>query len=127
MLQVARLAPTLLGESRDLVRDFYLRRLNPDGGFQNRAGESDLYYTVFGLEGLAALEQEMPSTTPAYLTQFGNGEAQDFVHLTCLARAWATASRSGAPLEVGGALLQRIEAFRSADGGYSVAAGAAFG
>jgi prenyltransferase beta subunit len=127
MLQVARLAPTLLGESRDLVRDFYLRRLNPDGGFQNRAGESDLYYTVFGLEGLAALEQEMPAGTPAFLTGFAAGDDLDFVHLTCLARAWATARRSGAPQEISAALLRRIEAYRAADGGYSVAAGSEFG
>jgi len=127
MLQVARLAPTLLGESRELVRDFYLRRLNPDGGFQNRAGESDLYYTVFGLEGLAALEHEMPPATPAYLIRFGTGDELDFVHLTCLARAWATASRSGAPPEIGAALLPRIEAYRAADGGYSAAAGADLG
>ena len=127
MLQVARLAPTLLGESRDLVRDFYLRRLNLDGGFQNRAGDSDLYYTVFGLEGLAALEHEMPSATPAFLAGFADGGHLDFVHLTCLARAWATASRPGAPPDVSGALLSHIEAFRSADGGYAVTAGAEFG
>ena len=109
MLQVARLAPTLLGESRDLVRDFYRRHLNPDGGFQNRAGESDLYYTVFGLEGLSALEQDIPSTAPLFLAGFGAGDDLDFVHLTCLARAWATASRSGAPPDVGRALLHRMQ------------------
>jgi prenyltransferase beta subunit len=127
MLQVARLAPTLLGESRDLVRDFYLRRLNPDGGFQNRAGESDLYYTVFGLEGLAALEHDAPPSTSAFLAGFGAGESLDFVHLTCLVRAWATASRSGAPPDVARPLRDRIDAYRSLDGGYSVAAGADVG
>jgi prenyltransferase beta subunit len=124
MLQVARLAPKLLGESRDLVRDFYLRRLNPDGGFQDRAGKSDLYYTVFGLEGLAALEQDPPPSTPAFLARFGAGENLDFVHLTCLVRAWATASRTGAPPGVAGPLRERIESYRSIDGGYSVVAGA---
>jgi prenyltransferase beta subunit len=127
MLQVARLAPTLLGESRDLVREFFLRRLNPDGGFQNRAGESDLYYTVFGLEGLSALEQDMPPAAPAFLAGFGSGDGLDFVHLTCLARAWATATRAGAAADISDPLLHRIEAFRSRDGGYSVAAGAEFG
>jgi prenyltransferase beta subunit len=127
MLQVARLAPTLLGESRDLVRGFYLRRLNPDGGFQDRAGGSDLYYTVFGLEGLAALEHEGPPSTPAFLARFGAGDDLDFVHLTCLARAWATASRAGPPPGVADALLARIESYRSRDGGYSVAAGAQVG
>ena len=58
MLQVARLAPRQLGESRDLVAAFLRSCLNPDGGFQNRTGDSDLYYTVFGLEGLIALQEE---------------------------------------------------------------------
>jgi prenyltransferase beta subunit len=127
MLQVARLAPALLGESSDLVREFYRQRLNADGGFQDRAGHSDLYYTVFGLEGLAALGIDPPSTTPAYLQRFGSGDDLDFVHLTCLARAWATASRAGAPPDISAAILRRLETFRSADGGYSVSAAAATG
>ena len=54
MLQVARLAPRQLGESRDLVSAFLRARVNPDGGFQDRAGASDLYYTVFGLDALSS-------------------------------------------------------------------------
>ncbi|MCA1584970.1 MAG: hypothetical protein LC791_09430, partial [Acidobacteria bacterium] len=94
MLQVARLAPTLLGESKDLVASFLRRTQNPDGGFQDRAGASDIYYTVFGLEGLLALREPLPAATSDYLRQFGDGASLDFVHLTCLARAWATCSRS---------------------------------
>ena len=71
MLQVARLAPKQLGESRDLVAGFFRSSLNPDGGFRNRTGESDLYYTVFGLEGLIALQEPVPTdrVTP-YLRRF---------------------------------------------------------
>ena len=36
-------------------------------------------------------------------------------------RSWATARRSGASPEIGAALLMRLEAYRAADGGYSVA------
>ena len=90
MLQVARLAPIQLGESSDLVAGFLLGRLNPDGGFQNRSGDSDLYYTVFGLEGLIALQHEVPAgQIVPFLESFGDGEGLDFVHLACLARAWA--------------------------------------
>src|SRR6185503_13956522 len=68
MLQVARLAPKQLGESRDLVIAFLRERLNPDGGFQDRTGTSDLYYTVFGLDALIALQEEVPAArTAAYL------------------------------------------------------------
>lgn len=55
MLQVARLAPQQLGESRELVAAFLHSRLNADSGFQNRVGDSDVYDTVFGLEGLGTL------------------------------------------------------------------------
>ena len=74
MLQVARLAPKQLGESRDLVAAFLRERLNPDGGFQDRAGASDLYYTVFGLDALIALQEDVPAAqTAAYLDGFGDG------------------------------------------------------
>jgi hypothetical protein len=118
MLQVARLSPRQLGESRDLVAQFLLSKLNPDGGFQDRTGASDLYYTVFGLEALVALCLDPPvAATLNYLRTFGDGADLDFVHLSCLARCWSTVSRdlSEAPAR---ALLSRIETFRETDGGY---------
>ncbi|HJR61310.1 MAG TPA: prenyltransferase/squalene oxidase repeat-containing protein [Vicinamibacterales bacterium] len=120
MLQVARLAPTLLGESRELVRAFLQRSLNPDGGFQNRNRDSDLYYTVFGLEALLAVHAPVPDATRRYLETFGDGADLDFVHLTCLARAWGSVDRTGAPAEVAPRLQTRLEAYRSNDGGYGV-------
>ncbi len=125
MLQVARLAPQHLGEAREKVEGFYRFRLNPDGGFQDRAGSSDLYYTVFGIEGLTALQAQVPSEAIIpYLESFGDGEGLDFVHLTCLARAWAampseTASKRN--------LLERIERHRTPDGGYAAEPGRAGG
>ncbi len=95
MLQVARLAPKQLGESRDLVAGFLRERLNPDGGFQDRAGASDLYYTVFGLDALIALAGRRcrSSGPPRYLDGFGDGAGLDFVHVACLARGWAALRR----------------------------------
>lgn len=132
MLQVARVAPKLLGESAALVEAFLRRRQNPDGGFQDRAGRSDLYYTVFALDGLLALQAALPlDSTAAYLTGFGDGDGLDFVHRCCLARAWATVSHHGgrAPLpeQLRKNLLAGIEQFRAADGGYAVTPGAAHG
>lgn len=121
MLQVARLAPQQLGESRDLVVAFLQGRLNPDGGFQDRAGQSDLYYSVFGLEGLVALQASVPSEAVAsYLRTFDDGDGLDFVHLACLARCWANVSRdlSAVPTR---SILTRLEDYRTADGGYSQA------
>ena len=119
MLQVARLAPKQLGESRNLVAAFLQSRLNPDGGFQDRTGDSDLYYTVFGLEGLVALQEPVPADAVAsYLRRFGDGGDLDFVHLACLARCWANVSRhlSGIPARE---ILARLEGHRALDGGYA--------
>ena len=120
MLQVARLAPTLLGESGELVAAFLRRSQLADGSFADRGGSSDLYYTVFGLEGLLALDQPIPAGTTDYLARFGDGETLDFVHLTCLARAWGSASKAGPPERVGAPLTARLLAYRSGDGGFAV-------
>ena len=127
MLQVARLAPKQLGESRDLVVGFVRDRLNADGGFQDRAGASDLYYTVFALDALIALQAELPADrTAPYIAQFGDGDGLDFVHLACLARSYAClgCAPSGG---VADALLARLEAHRTPDGGYSALARASEG
>jgi hypothetical protein len=120
MLQVARLAPKLLGESADRVAEFLRSQQNPDGGFRDRAGRSDLYYTVFGLDGLLALRTDLPAGIARdYLRGFGDGDGLDFVHLGCLARCWAAlppAMRAEAPADQ---LLARVEAHRSGDGGYA--------
>jgi prenyltransferase beta subunit len=127
MLQVARLAPTQLGESRGLVAAFLRGHVNADGGFQDRAGSSDLYYTVFGLDSLVALQEELPvSQTGPYLDRFGDGAGLDFVHLACLARGWAALRRIPGPTVVD-RLVARIEACRSGDGGYATTPGAAAG
>jgi hypothetical protein len=119
MLQVARLAPKQLGDdSRDLVASFLRSRLNSDGGFQNRSGESDLYYTVFGLEGLIALQEAVPSDEVAsFLRRFDDGRDLDLIHLACLARCWASISRdlAGVPAKQ---ILSRLEVHRQSDGGY---------
>jgi prenyltransferase beta subunit len=97
MLQVARLAPKQLGEARELVEAFFRSQLHPSGGFCDRAGKPDLYYTVFGIEGLIALGAVPPvEQCKAYLRTFGEGESLDFVHLCCLARCWAGV-KEGAP------------------------------
>lgn len=131
MLQVARLAPKMLGESTELVRGFFARQQNDDGGFRDRAGASDLYYTVFGIEGLLALQAPFDGKRVTnYLEDFGAGENLDFVHLCCLTRCHAALAGQGA-LGVSSrwieSVLRRIDDFRSADGGYNVVANSRFG
>ncbi|MBM4032443.1 MAG: hypothetical protein FJ291_11730 [Planctomycetes bacterium] len=146
MLAAAGRAPRLLGDSRRAVAAFLRAQQNADGGFRGRGEASDLYYTVFAIEGLIALGQGkdtrslLPSTAlrvlstkdswclfpiRRYLASFGDGAGIDFVHLACLARCWADAG--GLPPETGAALAGRIEGYRSADGGYSPNPGAEHG
>lgn len=120
MLQAARRAPHLLGESTALVAAFLRSQLNSDGGFSDRGGQSDLYYTVFGIEGLLALEADIPVARVAdYLKSFGAGEDLDFVHTTCLARCWAALPGQTCPVQTREKLIQRVASFRSDDGAYN--------
>ena len=120
MLQVARLAPKLLGESDRLVAEFILSQMNKDGGFKDRSGESDLYYTVFGMESLLALQSDFSfHPTIPYLHSFQTGEKLDFVHLTCLARAWANVPHTNPGMEIKQEILRKIEQYRTLDGGYN--------
>jgi prenyltransferase beta subunit len=124
MLQVARLAPKSLGESAQLIEGFLRRQHHASGGFVDRSGNPDLYYTVFGLEGLLALRADLPATAVAgYLNRFGDGAGLDFVHLACLARCWAALPlemRTHVPTD---AILAHVESYKSTDGGYAVTAG----
>ena len=148
MLQAARLGPQLLGESAALVEAFLRGQQNPDGGFKDRTGQSDLYYTVFGLHGLLALQAPV-AVEPVckYLRGFGPGEGLDLVHLCCLARCWAAlgevrnlakhavageekAGEESVRLSLEnrcGEILARIEGHRSEDGGYNPNPNSSFG
>jgi len=128
MLQVARLAPKLLGESSDLVRGFVCSQLRPDGGFAGRSGSSDLYYTVFALQALIALQADIPADdVRRFLNPHGTGAALDFVHLACLARCWAMVPPPALDAAAIDELLSRLEEHRSPDGGYHSRRGAAHG
>ena len=119
MLQVARVAPKILGDSTDLVRNFLASQQNPDGGFRDRAGESDLYYTVFGLDALAVFQAKPDmATVEQFLLKYEEGEELDLVHLSCLARCWGTVGKDRMPKGLRKALLGRLESFRKPCGGW---------
>lgn len=119
LLQVARLAPRVLGDAADLVRRFLQGQLDSAGAGLDRDGRPDLYYTIFALAGCQALDVPFPvERVERYLLDHGDGAGLDFVHLGALARCWAAIGVERAPATLPEAILQRIEAFRKPDGGY---------
>jgi prenyltransferase beta subunit len=119
MLRAAEKAPEALGDSTPLVVNFLRSQISPQGAGLDRAGQPDLYYTIFALAGLQALGAEIPSDrVHGYLQSFGDGAGLDFVHLGALARCWAAIGSQYMVPGLPEAILQRIEKFRSADGGY---------
>lgn len=119
MLQVARLAPKLLGASASLVGSFVNSKLTAEGGFADRAGRPDLYYTVFGLEALLALQLGVPREPVArFLREPRPVASLDFVHACSLARAGAALEKNFFAAETRESLARRIGEFRSPDGGF---------
>jgi prenyltransferase beta subunit len=128
MLRAAEKAPEALGDSTPLVVNFLRSQISPYGAGLDRAGNPDLYYTIFALAGLQALRAELPvEPVQDYLRSFGDGAGLDFVHLGALARCWAAIGCERMVPGLAEALLQRIESFRSADGGYDSDRGSAHG
>ena len=128
MIKAAGRAKGLLGDSAEAVERFVRSRQQADGGFAGRCEVGDLYYTVFALEILVALDAEIPvGRIAAYLDGFGDGESLDLVHLASLARARAAVDEAAGTQpdrSTTAAMAALVERFRSADGAFSIKAGA---
>lgn len=120
MLQVARLAPKLLGDATPLVKGFLESQSGATGAFGDREGTPDLYYTVFGLEGLSALQVQVPNADAlrAWITAQAQDARLDFVHLCSLVRSAASLGGNVFTEEDRSRIIGRIEAYRTPDGGY---------
>lgn len=131
MLEAARAAGPRLGDAAGRVVAFFRGRRAPQGGFRGRSDAPDLYYSVFGAEGLAVLGADLPPDLPDYVRSFGGGDGLDFVHLVCLVRLWADLPDAGPPAAVRTRVRERLARFRAADGGFShvprAARGTAYG
>ena len=130
MLQVARLAPKLLGDSAELVRAFFERQFTAAGGAGDRDNRPDLYYTIFALAGLQALQVPLDTRHPTlatWLRTFGEGAGLDFVHLGALARCWSAVGLVNETPDLAATVLERIETYRARDGGYDADPGAPHG
>lgn len=127
MLQVARLARRVLGDSAHLVAQFLDSQFGVEGAGKDRSGRPDLYYTIFALAGEEALQKSVARDVKLrpYMESFRDGAGLDFIHLGALARCWA--ATNAVPAELPTELLARIEEFRTPDGGYHETRGHSFG
>ncbi len=125
MLRIAAAGAKRLPAGREPVVEFLLARRTDDGGFRGRGEGSDLYYDAFAAQALAALEAECPPGFPDRLRGCGDDGLLDLVHLAALIRCRAIVDPPGGPER--DAMRQRVETFRSDDGGYADESGADHG
>ncbi|MFW6303908.1 MAG: hypothetical protein ACOC2L_04735, partial [Candidatus Sumerlaeota bacterium] len=140
----AQSAHPLEEAARGRIVGFINSKACDDGGFRGRTLQSDIYYTHFALAALAAL-YSAPEDLPAvkrYLSEFSHAPVDDFVHFNSLLRArmivrlfelprliqrgilggstLGKAMLSIAPekAELKKSGIERLEEWRSRDGGY---------
>ncbi len=113
----ARGARALTDGARGNVTSYLESQRTADGGFAGRDGASDLYYTLFALDGLACLESADSSRKAVrYLEAYGDGDDLDLVALCCLARSLALTPDGSRRAR---RLARRLDGFIATSGGYS--------
>ncbi|MEX2120046.1 MAG: prenyltransferase/squalene oxidase repeat-containing protein [Pirellulales bacterium] len=128
MLRLARGMEGLGEPLRRRQAEYLMHCQQRDGGFAGREGPSDLYYTGFGLRGLALLG-ELDGTPAERAASFiksrlaGQAPIVDFVSLLYAAALLETAAGidvfEAAPQGWRQAVAATLEGFRRADGGYA--------
>lgn len=117
MLEAAARGRRVLGEAAERVEAFVRQQVNQDGGFNDRSGRSDLYYTSFGLMTTRALGIWPDARTAAYVRSMSVTEQLGLVHLASSARAKACLDDAvDLPKSE---LIAQIESFRIDGGGYA--------
>ncbi len=108
----------LTAPSKKGIIDFALNNLMPDGGFRGRAGQSDLYYTFFGVQLLSILSKEaLPEEVYKYLEAVKEPEKFDLIHLICYLR---TENFLKTKAQSSNDIAGPVEGFRVAGRGYCI-------
>ena len=120
MIRALGRSKVVLQDSIPSVINFLTTAVNPDGGFKGRDKQSDLYYTVFGLEALLALGGHLPRNHIFnFIQKFIKQGTRDIIHLASLIRCYANLSGNGIEKRLRGKFIKNLEKFRSTDGGYA--------
>lgn len=88
LFDTLRMVPSLIGENAvTVISDYISSQFTNEGGFRNRAGKCDQYYTMFGLTCAEALGVHVDiSLVRRYLRRFNSAEL-DLVHLVCWSKS----------------------------------------
>jgi prenyltransferase beta subunit len=122
MHAAAKKAKNILADSTPLVADFVNSQANPDGGFKDKAQNSDLYYTVFAMESLIALSVPFNHDKVAYyLKTFDDLNSLDLVHSASLIRCYANLNPDSFDENLRRTLLTRIKKFAEPNGSFRTA------
>ncbi len=114
MIRAVSRSKAVMEDSISSVVDFLTASVNPDGGFKGRDKQSDLYYTVFGLEALLALDGSIrQNQTFDFIQGFTTKEPVDLVHLTSLIRCCANLSENNIDEDLRARFTTDLEKFRS--------------
>src|SRR4051812_40351687 len=121
---------------RQAHASFLRRHQHPEGGFTDREGGLDLYYTGFGLRGLAvldALDDGIAQRAAAYLKASLQRQTSVVDFYSLLYSCLLLQVSSGidvlvdAPADWPERVAATLASFRTADGGYGKVAGALSG
>ena len=120
MIRAVSRSKAVMEDSISSVINFLTASINPDGGFKGRDRQSDLYYTVFGLEALLALGGTFPQNQIFHFIQgFTKKDPIDLVHLAALIRCCANLSGNDIEKRLRDKFTKDLERFRSKDGGFA--------
>jgi len=120
MIRAVSRSKAVMEDSISSVVNFLTTSINPDGGFKGRDKQSDLYYTVFGLEALLALDGTFPRNQIFNFIQgFTTKDPIDLVHLAALIRCCANLSGNEIEKTLRDKFIKDLERFRSKDGGFA--------
>ncbi len=126
LIAMASRVQTLLTEQGiDRIGAFLNSVQDSSGGFRDRAGRPDVYYTVFGLSSALALGDDVPRIRKVrdFLNAHRELSALSFAHLVSLIRCYnclrAADGGDTADEARGRDLMERLTVYRTADGGFS--------
>jgi geranylgeranyl transferase type-2 subunit beta len=131
-LGIARLPENVLAPTQR----FLIAAQRPDGGFAGREGDSDLYYTGFGLRGLAVAGAITPAVceAAARFVRARLGQPAGAIDVVSLLYAALLVRACGGPDVLAESspdwadrIAGALERHRSPDGGYAKTAGGAMG